>query len=127
MIARYGKAILIVTGLVTLFPLLAFLLPANFVAMNQLRIGDAAGLLFMRHWGLEVACIGGLLVYAAFDAAARVPILVAAIIGKAGIVWLLLARLADPALAGMRITLAFDVVCVALYVAYLLTWDRRSA
>jgi hypothetical protein len=84
LLVRHIKLILILTGLVTLLASAAFLLPELFQSLNHVTVGDDTARLFLRHWELEVGCIGGLPLYAAFNAAGRAAILVAAIVGKAG-------------------------------------------
>jgi hypothetical protein len=123
MLVRHVKSILLITGLITLSAALALFAPGLFKAVNQIAVDDAVGLFFMRHWGLEVACVGGLLIWAAYDASVRVPVLWAAIVGKAGFVVLLLAQAGNPAFAGMTPTLWFDALCVVLFAGYL--WQAR--
>lgn len=119
MLTRYIKPILLVTGLITLSPLIKFLFPDSTLVPGVEVVGET-GRFIARHQALEIACIGGLLVYAAFHAATRLPVLVAAIVGKGGMVYLLLRELGNPAFDVMKGTLAFDAVCVVLYALCLL-------
>lgn len=126
MIVRFIKPILLFTGTLTLLPLLKFLFPDGGFPPGPEILGEGARLV-ARHQALEVATFGGLLVYAAFNTAARVPIMVGAIIGKGGMAYLLLQQLGNPAFAMTRGTLIVDVVCVVLYSLYLLQSHKASA
>jgi hypothetical protein len=72
-----GKA----TALMGLF---AFLMARTFLRL-VLKVGAAEGamLFFVRHWGVLLAAVGALIVYAAYAPAARPAILSAAIVEKA--------------------------------------------
>ena len=60
MITGNIATILLVTGLVTLLPLLQFLFPAAFLKLhNKIEIRDEAGLFFARHWGMMAFAVGG--------------------------------------------------------------------
>ena len=120
MLIRYFKFILIVTGLITMSTAVAFFLPEQIGSFMHMDVKGEIGIFFTRHWGLEVACIGALLIWAGIDASVRTPILMVAIVGKTGIVYLLLAQNGNPAFAGMTSTIYFDTSCVVLYVLYLL-------
>src|SRR5207248_9699795 len=79
MLAAQIELILLLTGLATAGALVLFLSP---VTMMKMLFGqapsDALSLLIARHWGLLVCLVGGLLVYAAYHAEARVPTLTVA-------------------------------------------------
>ena len=120
MLERHFTKILLFTGLVTISPLLMFLIPTFYLATNNLAVGDATGLLFARHWGLMAACFGSLLIYAAMRPAYRRPIVFAAMAEKAGLVFLILMGWNDPAIAGLQLAAVFDGACVLLYGTYLL-------
>ena len=84
MIAANIQLILIVTGAITASMLLQYLAP---LPMLRLVYGAGAptepvGLLLARQWGLVVFCIGALLIYAAFYAEVRGPVMVAAVVEK---------------------------------------------
>lgn len=120
MLERHFTKVLLVTGLVTFSPLLMFLIPTFYLSANQLAVGDATGMLFARHWGLMAACFGSLLIYAALRPVYRTPIVFAAAVEKAGLVFLILMSWNDPAIAGLQVAAVFDGACVLLYGAYLL-------
>lgn len=120
MLERHFTKILFFTGLVTVSPLLMFLIPTFYLGTNNLVIGDSTGLLFARHWGLMAACFGSLLIYAALRPAHRTAIVFAAMVEKAGLVFLILMGWNDPAIAGLQVAAVFDGACVLLYAAYLL-------
>ncbi len=78
--------ILIVTGAITMGACAAVLAP---VAILRFLFGerdpDSLTVMITRHWGLLVALIGGLLVYAGYHAEAQVPVMVAAVVEKLAI------------------------------------------
>jgi len=84
MLAAHIELILLLTGLATAGAMVVFLAP---VTMLRLLFGqgpsDAPSLLIVRHWGLLIGLVGALLVYAAYHAEVRVPVLIVAIVEKA--------------------------------------------
>jgi len=114
------KLILYVSGIVTMMPGLQFLAPTLFLEASGMQVGDATGLFFVRHWGLLVFCLGALLVYAAWRADIRRPVMFAAAGEKFGLVAVVLTSWGDPALKGLHLAAGFDAACVVLYMVYLL-------
>ncbi len=86
-----------------------------------LSVSDDAGMLFARHWGLVVFCIGALLVYSAGRHEARRPIVTAGMVQKLGLVILVAMNWSNPAVQGLQPAAIFDAVCVVLYALYLFT------
>jgi hypothetical protein len=84
MLAARIELILLITGLATAGALVLFLAP---VTMMKLLFGqapsDELGLFVVRQWGLLVFLVGALLIYAAYHAEVRVPVLFVAIAEKA--------------------------------------------
>jgi hypothetical protein len=119
MLERYFDKILYVTGLVTVTPLLQFFLPNLNLGLSGLVVGDDTGLLFARHWGLMAACFGVLLIFAATRPTVRIPIVMAAMVEKLGLVALIALSWNTPALAGLHLAALFDGACVLLYGAYI--------
>ena len=108
--------ILLVTGAVTASPILQFLAPAlGLKVLFKLAPPESAGGFFTRHWGLMAASFGGLLIYAAHHPEVRAPVMLAAMIEKAGLVGLIAADWKQPHTAGMRLTAVFDSACVVIY------------
>ncbi len=74
---------LVVTGAITASVVVVAIVPQ---AALRLVFGagrlDALTALVARHWGLLVALVGGLLIYAAYHPDVRTPVMVAAIIEK---------------------------------------------
>ncbi|NEX92231.1 hypothetical protein [Caulobacter sp. 17J65-9] len=115
------QPILYVSGAVTaLAGALQFAAPTLFLTTIGMQVGEPAGLLFARHWGLLVACIGALLIYAAGRPQIRRPIVLAGAAEKAGIAVMLAMNWSEPALQGMRAAAAFDGVLAVIYLVYLL-------
>ena len=120
MISSNISTILLLTGLVTMLPLLQFLFPAPFLKLlNKIEIRDEAGLFFARHWGMMAFVVGGLLVYAAGHPDARLPIVAAVLIEKAALVLLIALNWTKPFGKGFAVTLLFDGVCCVIYGLYL--------
>ena len=80
MLAAHIELILLITGLATAGALVLMLAP---VTMMKMLFGqapsDALSLLIARHWGLLICLVGALLIYAAYHAEIRVPMLIVAI------------------------------------------------
>ncbi len=120
MITNNISTILLVTGLVTMLPLLQFLFPAAILKLlNKIEIRDEAGLFFARHWGMMAFVVGGLLVYASGHPEARLPIISAALIEKAALVLLIALNWNKPFGKGFAVTLLFDGACCVIYGLYL--------
>ena len=121
MLSSHISAILLVTGIVTALPVLQFLAPGPAIRLlYKLDLRDEAGLFFARHWGLLAAAMGGLLIYAAGHPEVRVPIVLAAMLEKAGLVGCIAAGWSKPFMRGMRLVFAFDLTCAVLYGLWLL-------
>ena len=121
MIVRHIKLILLLTGVGTLSTVLFFFFPELMGQVFRVDLAGDAGKVFARHWALQVGVVGGLLIYAAYHPAVRKPILIAATVTKAGIVYLLLRQMGNAALAGMTPIIAWDSLCVVLFVLYLIS------
>ena len=84
--AAYVGTILIVTGALTVGASAALVAP---VTILRFLFGDrdpySLTILITRHWGLLVALVGGLLIYAGYHSEARLPIMIAAIAEKLAI------------------------------------------
>jgi hypothetical protein len=84
MLTENIQSILLITGLATAGALALSLAP---VRLSEALFGqppaDALGILIVRHWGLLIGLVGALLVYSAYHAEARTPILIVAIAEKA--------------------------------------------
>ena len=121
MLEKFIKPSLYITGIITMLPVLQFLLPHFMLQQQGLNVADDTGLLFAQHWGLLVFCIGGLLVYAANNPTFRTPVLVVATIEKLGLIYLVVSQWQNPALQGFHLPIYFDTVCVLIYTSYLLS------
>ncbi|HEY1654480.1 MAG TPA: hypothetical protein VGF86_05150 [Candidatus Tumulicola sp.] len=75
--------ILLVTGILTLAGGIGALAPRRSAALLfGIDAPDAATTLVVRHWSLLIALVGVLLIWAAYDPAIRVPVMVVAAIEK---------------------------------------------
>lgn len=120
MIQRHIKLILYIAGGIMLLVGLQFIAPLPLLQAQKLVVTDSAGILFARHWGLLVACLGGLLIYSASHPECRTPVIVAVTIEKICLVGVLLMSLNDPALKPMQPVIVLDGVFVILFLIYLL-------
>jgi hypothetical protein len=119
---QYFSIILVVAGVFTMLPLVQFVAPANGLRLlYKLDLSEPAGRLFARHWGLMAACFGGLLVYAGSHPAVRAPIVLGAMIEKAGLVGLVLADWSQPHARGLRLACVFDAACTLIFAVWFLT------
>jgi hypothetical protein len=122
MLAEHIAVVLWVTGAFTATPILQFVAPRQVLArMYRIELTDEAGLFFARHWGLLAAAFGGLLMFAAGHPAVRAPIVVAALVEKAGIAAAFVAARQRPFARGLRLVAAFDTACVIVYAIWLAT------
>lgn len=120
------KPILYVSGAVTaLVGAMQFAAPTLFLHTIGVEVGDPAGLFFARHWGLLVACIGALLIYAAPRPQIRRPIMLAGAAEKLGIAAMMAMNWSEPALQGMKLAAAFDGAFAVIYLIYL--WRRPAS
>ncbi len=126
MIHKHFTAILYVSGVLTMLPLAQFLAPGEVLRMMALQVTEDSGLLLAQHWGLMAFCFGALLVYAARNPQVRRPIVVAAMVEKAGLCALVAVGWNNPSLNGLHGTLIVDGLCVVLY-AWCLHVDAGSA
>ncbi len=119
MLAAQIELILLITGLATAGALVVFLAP---VTMMKILFGqapsDTLSLLIARHWGLLVALVGVLLVYAAYQAEMRVPTLIVAIVEKLAIALALFMSPFRRRPAVLAVALA-DAGMAAVYLIYL--------
>ena len=89
--------------------------------LYRIEITDEAGLFLARHWGIVVASVGGLLMFAAGHPALRPAVVTAALIEKAGIIVAFVGVRHRPFARGLRLVVAFDTVCVVVYALWLAT------
>jgi hypothetical protein len=83
MLAAQIELILLLTGLATSGALVMFLAPTMIMRMLFGQVAsDRLSILIARHWGLLIFLVGALLVYAAYHAEIRVPVLIVAIVEK---------------------------------------------
>ena len=113
MISNNISLILMVTGAVTMLPILQFLFTAQFLnALNKIAIRDEAGLFFARHWGMLAFVMGGLMFYAASHPEARAAIIGADLIEKASLVMMIGLHWNRPFAKGFAVT-AYSTVSAA--------------
>jgi hypothetical protein len=121
---KHIKAVLYVTGAITMLPLFQFLSPEMALSQQGLAVSDETGMLFARHWGLLVFCVGALMVYAANRPAARRPVIISAAVEKIGLIALVGLSWNNPALQGLHLSVFFDSICVVLYALILLSMSK---
>jgi hypothetical protein len=122
MLAEHFAAVLWVTGAFTATPLLQFIAPRQVLArLYRIELTDEAGVLYARHWGLVVAAVGGLLMFAAAHPELRPAVVTAALVEKAGLVLAFVLVRRRPFARGLRLVIVFDTACVLIYAAWLVT------
>ncbi len=119
MIIEYIQPILYITGGVTATMLLQFIFPKWQAKMLKFDIPNADSMFFFMHWGVLVFGFGMLLILAADNDALRFPVLLFASLQKAAFAGLIIAKRNKPFTEKLFPAAAFDVVCVILYVWYL--------
>ncbi len=124
MIAANIGSILLVTGILTAGAGVGLLLPRQLL---EILLGekpsDATVILMARHWSLLVALVGGLLVYAAYHAEVRTPVLAVAIAEKLALGVLVIASPLRRRLLTMLVVCA-DATMALLYILYLMQPGR---
>jgi len=121
MLAAQIGAVLAVTGVITALPVVLFAAPAQRVRqLLKLELADRGALLIARQLGLLAFAMGALLVYAAGHPELRAPVVLAALVEKAGFVFLIASQWSEPHTRGMRLAAAFDGACSVVYAAWLL-------
>ena len=120
MIAANINIILIVTGVLTLGAALVFFVPGVVLkTVFGVSAPDDATQLVTRHWGLVVALVGALLVYAGYHPELRVPVMAIAATEKLALGELVLgSSLRRRSL--LVIIVAADAVMATLYLIFLL-------
>lgn len=119
-ITEHIRVILLVSGVFTLMPIVQLLLPQiGPKLLFGIEPPEGAGGLFTRHWSLLAPCFGALLIYAAWHAEIRTPLMLLAAIEKAGLVVFIIADRKKPHTARMQPIAIFDSVIVAVYATYL--------
>ena len=118
------SAVLIVTGFLTAAAGIGLFAPrALSSVVLGMKTNDPTTMLVVRHWSLLLAVVGGLLIYAAYNADARVPIMVAATIEKLAFATLVVASPLRKRLIAVTAAGA-DVVMALLYVYFLVGPNR---
>ena len=119
MSAAQVELILLITGLATAGAAALALAP---VPVMRLIFGqspaDPLGRNIVRHWGLLIFLVGGLIVYAAYHPEIRVPTLIVGVVEKAALVIGILISPLRGRPAALVVALA-DAGMAALYVAVL--------
>jgi hypothetical protein len=122
MLAEHFTWVLWITGAITATPVLQFLAPRVVLRrLNQIELGDDAGVFYARHWGALAATFGGLLLLAAARPELRPVVVTAAMIEKAALVAAFAVHARQPFAKGLRLAAAFDGTCVILYALWLVT------
>jgi len=120
------KWIMLVSGLLTCTMLYATVAPH---AALQSTFGDTlqgpAAEIVVRNWGMLIGLMGAMLIYGAFNIAARPLVLTVAVLSKATFIVLMLV-LGRPFLSHQAgVAVVSDVIQVSLFVGYLLSAPRR--
>ncbi len=122
MLAAYIKWIMLVSGAMTCTMVYAAIRPQ---AMLQSTFGETVdgplAELVVRNWGVLIFLVGAMLIYGAFNAAARPLVLTVAAVSKVAFIGLVLSN-GDRYLRGQAgMSILVDAVMVLLFVIYLFT------
>ena len=120
MIVKHFTKILVVTGIITMLPIVMFFLPWAMLSIVGLDVGREAGVPFTKHWGLLAFCFGALLVYSAYHVELRRPIVVAAAVEKIGLCVIIAMAWNEPSLQALRPILFVEGIIVVVYGIWLL-------
>ena len=109
-----------VTGIFTAGAVLFFFAPQwAFDKILDIPLKDEVTIFIVRHWGLLIGIVGLLIICSVHNPAIRPTILIAAVIEKTVIVWMILKNIKKEFTKGLRGILVFDTICVVLYLLYL--------
>ena len=127
MLAAYIKWIMLVSGAMTCTMVYAAIAPQ---AMLQRTFGEGVdgplAELVVRNWGVLIFLVGAMLIYGAFNVAARPLVLTVAAASKVTFIALVLSN-GDRYLRGQAgMSIVVDSVMVVLFVAYLVATANRS-
>ncbi len=120
MIVKHFTKILVVTGIISMLPIVMFFLPWAMLNILGLNVGREAGVPFTKHWGLLAFCFGALLVYSASHVELRRPIVVAAAVEKIGLCVIIAMAWNEPSLQALRPILFVEGTIVLIYGVWLL-------
>ena len=126
MIDKHFSKILIVTGIITMAPIVMFFFPWAMLNYFGLNVGREAGVPFTKHWGLLAFCFGALLVYSAKHVELRRPIVIAAAIEKIGLCVIIAMAWNEPSLQALRPILFVDGIIVLIYGVWLLSGSSST-
>ena len=126
MIVKHFTKILVVTGIITMLPIVMFFLPWAMLNIVGLNVGREAGVPFTKHWGLLAFCFGALLVYSASHVELRRPIVVAAAVEKVGLCVIIAMAWNEPTLQALRPILFVEGIIVVVYGIWLLRGASSS-
>lgn len=120
MLEDHISIILYVIGGITASMIFQFMSPRAYLkAFNGLDVTDEISIFFARSAGAPIAMIGLLIIWAGYDPALRVPVLTAALIGKAAFVSSI-ALHAKSVAKGYVLAALFDGTAIIIFAVYLL-------
>ena len=126
MIDKHFSKILIISGIITMLPIVMFFFPWAMLSLFGLNVGREAGVPFTKHWGLLAFCFGALLVYSAKHVELRRPIVIAAAIEKIGLCVIIAMAWNEPSLQALRPILFVDGIIVLIYGVWLLSGSSST-
>jgi hypothetical protein len=114
------KWIMLVSGALTFSMIYAAFAPR---AALQSTFGAAlegpVAEIVVRNWGVLIALVGAMLIHGAFNTPVRGLVLAVAVVSKLAFVGLVLMHGSRPLGTALSVSIAIDLVMVALFVAYL--------
>lgn len=126
-VVKQIKWIMLVCGLLTVSMLFAAIAPqAALLSTFGTTLEGPLAEIIVRSWGLLIALVGGMLIYAAFNPPTRPLVLVVACISKLAFIGLILGYGRDFLGHQAGLDIIVDALMISLFVSYLLG-VRRSA
>lgn len=124
-IVAHMKWIMLVSGILTCTMLYAAIAPqAALRSMFGESLAGGVAEIVVRNWGALIGLVGGMLIYGAFQPAARSLVLVVAGVSKVVFIGLVLAHGSQYLGQQVGVSAAIDALTVALYVTYAIAKRR---
>jgi hypothetical protein len=126
MIRWIVAGLLLVVGILNVFPAILFFSPVSSTDLYGIELATADLAIVMRHRAIMLGLLGAAFIYAAFRRDVVVPVIVAGLVGKAA--FLFLVYTTDGVGPELGRVAMFDVVAViALIGALVLNWSDGAA
>lgn len=121
MIVEWIKWVLLITGIITAGLVSFYIAPGPMMRIGLGFETDRKDLLsIVRHWGLLIGLVGGLLIWAAFEPDLRMAAMLVAGLEKLGMIAVVITHRKESWTQKMWPAVIFDTICVILYAWWML-------